>query len=76
MSPEQRQGADANDARVERFGWSFAPGDKVMQVENDYDRDVYNGDIGFIDDVDLEEGELTASFDGRAVVLEFGERRD
>ena len=34
------------DARVERFGWTFCPGDKVMQVENDYDREVYNGDLG------------------------------
>lgn len=61
------------ERKVERFGWSFAPGDKVMQIENDYDKEVYNGDIGFIDDVDLELGELTASFDGRAVSYGFGE---
>jgi ATP-dependent exoDNAse (exonuclease V) alpha subunit len=42
----------AGDRKVERFGWTFAPGDKVMQVENDYDKEVYNGDIGTIDDVD------------------------
>jgi exodeoxyribonuclease V alpha subunit len=35
----------AGDRKVERFGWTFAPGDKVMQVENDYDKEVYNGDI-------------------------------
>lgn len=35
----------AGDKKVERFGWTFAPGDKVMQIENDYDKDVYNGDI-------------------------------
>ena len=40
------------DRKVERFGWTFAPGDKVMQIENDYDKEVYNGDIGYIDDVD------------------------
>jgi exodeoxyribonuclease V alpha subunit len=34
-------------AKVERFGWTFAPGDKVMQIENDYDKEVYNGDIGY-----------------------------
>jgi hypothetical protein len=33
------------DRKVERFGWTFAPGDKVMQIENDYDKEVYNGDI-------------------------------
>lgn len=63
----------AGEAKVERFGWSFAPGDKVMQVENDYDKEVYNGDIGYIDVVDPGTGELTVTFDGRAVTYEFGE---
>ena len=55
----------AGDEKVERFGWTFAPGDKVMQIENDYDKDVYNGDIGAVEGVDVDEGELTAGFDGR-----------
>jgi exodeoxyribonuclease V alpha subunit len=38
----------AGERKVERFGWTFAPGDKVMQVENDYDKEVYNGDIGYV----------------------------
>ena len=63
----------AGERKVERFGWTFAPGDKVMQIENDYDKEVYNGDIGYIDDVDPDAGELTASFDGRAVTYGFGE---
>jgi exodeoxyribonuclease V alpha subunit len=63
----------ARERKVERFGWTFAPGDKVMQIENDYDKEVYNGDIGNIDDVDPDAGELTASFDGRAVTYGFGE---
>ena len=63
----------AGDRKVERFGWTFAPGDKVMQIENDYDKEVYNGDIGYIDDVDPNEGEITASFDGRSVTYGFGE---
>jgi len=63
----------AGERKVERFGWTFAPGDKVMQIENDYDKDVYNGDIGYIDDVDPDAGELTVSFDGRAVTYGFGE---
>ena len=49
----------AAERKVERFGWTFAPGDKVMQIENDYDKEVYNGDIGFVADVEPEEGELT-----------------
>jgi len=63
----------AGERNVERFGWTFAPGDKVMQIENDYDKEVYNGDTGYIDDVDPDAGELTASFDGRAVTYGFGE---
>lgn len=61
------------ERKVERFGWTFSPGDKVMQIENDYDKEVYNGDVGYIDDVDPDTSELTASFDGRAVVYGFGE---
>ena len=63
----------AGERKVERFGWTFAPGDKVMQIENDYDKEVYNGDIGFVTDVEPVEGELTASFDGRPVTYGFGE---
>jgi exodeoxyribonuclease V alpha subunit len=63
----------AGDRKVERFGWTFAPGDKVMQIENDYDKEVYNGDIGFVTEVEPDEGELTASFDGRPVTYGFGE---
>ena len=63
----------AGERKVERFGWTFSPGDKIMQVENDYDKEVYNGDIGMIDDVDISEGMLTATFDGRTVTYEFGE---
>ena len=63
----------AGERKVERFGWTFAPGDKVMQIENDYDKEVYNGDIGYIVDVDPDGGELTARFDGRSVTFGFGE---
>jgi exodeoxyribonuclease V alpha subunit len=63
----------AGDRKVDRFGWTFAPGDKVMQIENDYDKDVYNGDVGNIGDVNLSEGELVVNFDGRAVTYGFGE---
>ena len=63
----------AKEQKVERFGWTFAPGDKVMQIENDYEKEVYNGDVGYIDAVDLDTGELIASFDGRPVTYGFGE---
>jgi exodeoxyribonuclease V alpha subunit len=63
----------AGERKVDRFGWTFASGDKVMQIENDYDKEVYNGDIGYIVDVDPEAGELAATFDGRSVTYGFGE---
>ena len=63
----------AGERKVERFGWTFAPGDKVMQIENDYDKEVYNGDIGVVADVDPDAGELTARFEGRDLLYGFGE---
>ena len=63
----------AGSDQVERFGWSFVRGDKVMQIENDYDKDVYNGDIGFIDTLDPEQGALEVNFDGRKVEYTFRE---
>ena len=61
------------ERKVERFGWTFASGDKVMQIENDYDKEVYNGDIGSVVSIEPEQAELTASFDGRPVTYRFGE---
>jgi exodeoxyribonuclease V alpha subunit len=55
------------DGAVQRFGWTFGTGDKVMQVENDYDKEVYNGDLGFIRSIDAEAGEVSVEFDGRYV---------
>src|SRR5215212_6573663 len=59
--------------RVERFGWRFSPGDRVMETQNDYDREVFNGDLGTVVRIDEEEGTLIASFDGREVIYPFGE---
>ena len=58
---------------VEKFGWRFRVGDKVMQTENNYDKDVFNGDIGQISDIDPMEKEVTVHFDAREVVYDYGE---
>jgi len=58
---------------VEKFGWQFRPRDKVIQTENNYDKDVFNGDIGQISKIDLVEREVTVKFDQREVVYDFGE---
>lgn len=58
---------------VEKFGWQFRVGDKVMQTENDYDKDVFNGDIGFVTEIDPVEREVRIRFDQREVVYDYGE---
>jgi len=58
---------------VERFGSRFTPGDKIIQMVNNYDKEVFNGDIGRITHVDLDEGVLRAGFNGREIEYDFGE---
>ena len=60
------------------FGITFGSrhlklGDKVMQIVNNYDKDVFNGDMGRITKVDQEDRELTVDFDGRLVTYNFSE---
>jgi len=58
---------------VERFGWRFQMGDKVIQTENDYDKDVFNGDVGVVERVDFVEQQVAVRFDERLVRYDFGE---
>jgi exodeoxyribonuclease V alpha subunit len=60
-------------AEVERFGSRFRTGDKVLQTQNDYQKEVFNGDIGRILAIDDFEREVVVAFDGREVVYDFGE---
>ncbi len=69
----QKQFNPKAEPRVSRFGWTFAPGDKVIQTVNDYVKEVFNGDIGCVTRLDLEEGLIAMDFDGREVNYEFGE---
>ncbi|HEX5836889.1 MAG TPA: ATP-dependent RecD-like DNA helicase [Anaerolineales bacterium] len=55
------------------FGTVFRLGDKVMQTQNNYDKDIYNGDIGFIQSIDVVEQNLTVHFDGRTAVFDWSE---
>ena len=65
--------ARADEPFVEKFGWQFRVRDKVIQTENDYDKEVFNGDIGQVVKIDPLEQEVTVSFAPREVVYEFGE---
>ena len=61
------------EAAAERFGWRFQVRDKVIQTENNYKKEVFNGDIGVIEKIDPVEQELSIRFDDRLVQYEFGE---
>jgi exodeoxyribonuclease V alpha subunit len=65
--------ARPGEAAVMKFGWEYRVRDKVMQTENDYDKEVFNGDIGQILKIDGVENEVTVRFDAREVTYEFGE---
>jgi exodeoxyribonuclease V alpha subunit len=56
-----------------KMGRSFHLNDKVMQIRNDYQKEVYNGDIGTITAIDEEDGQIEVSFDERPVIYELSE---
>ena len=68
LNPQQ----DRNQ-EVPRFGITFRRGDKVIQTQNNYQREVFNGDIGRIVDVDLVNQSLSVDYDGRDVEYDFGD---
>ena len=69
LNPAPESGA----VEVERFGWRYRAGDKVMQTENDYERDVFNGDVGRIVSIDPGAEQMTIAFDGRPVQYRFSD---
>jgi len=62
-----------NGPEVERFGWTFRIGDRVIQTENNYNRDVFNGDLGVIEKINRIEQVLAVDFEGRSVEYDFGD---
>jgi exodeoxyribonuclease V alpha subunit len=58
---------------LSRGGFKYRKGDKVMQIRNNYDKEVFNGDIGHVKEVNLEERSLTVIFEGREVEYEDSE---
>jgi exodeoxyribonuclease V alpha subunit len=74
LNPELQRRLNAHgEPRISRYGSSFAPGDKVIQLVNNYTKEVFNGDIGKITAIDLEESLIHIDFDGRKLEYEFGE---
>lgn len=64
---------NSNRDYVMRAGRRFAKNDKVMQIRNNYQKEVYNGDIGYIKEIDTDDESLIITFDGRDIVYEFSE---
>lgn len=62
-----------NGLQVSRGSRVFRVGDKVMQIRNDYDREVFNGDIGVITGIDAENQEVTVEIDGVGVSYDFAD---
>ena len=87
LSPMQRGGCGARSLNIElqqvlnpsyldgieKYGQRYSINDKVMQIENNYDKEVYNGDIGYISGVDTEEQVLQIDFDGHSVSYDFAD---
>ncbi|MEO7837732.1 MAG: ATP-dependent RecD-like DNA helicase, partial [Anaerolineales bacterium] len=71
---QEKLNPPANDKAERRlFGTTFRLGDKVMQTQNNYDKDIYNGDIGFIRAMDMIEQTLSVDFDGRMAAFDWSE---
>jgi exodeoxyribonuclease V alpha subunit len=73
LNAELQRELNPSTDEIARAGKTFKRGDKVMQIRNNYDKDVYNGDIGRIVAIDREEQEVSVNFDGRLVAYEFSE---
>ncbi len=71
-----QQHLNQDQRSVQRGSRVFKVGDKVMQIRNNYDKDVFNGDIGRLAKIDRENQEVLVNFDGRFVVYDFSELED
>lgn len=58
---------------VLRYGRNFSVGDKVMQIQNNYNREVFNGDVGIVTHIDFVEQELVVQIDERDIVYDFSD---
>ena len=68
-----QQALNPSSISLNRGGISFRPGDRVMQLRNNYDKEVFNGDLGYVESVDLEERTLLVHFEERLVEYEVSE---
>ena len=69
----QKQLNPSKAPQITKYGTTFSVGDKVIQTVNNYDKDVFNGDIGFIKKIDQEESEVAINFEGHLVNYDLDE---
>ena len=65
--------AKSDEPVLEKYGWRFQIRDKGIQTENNYEKEVFNGDIGTIESIDLVEHEVSICFENRRVKYDFAE---
>ena len=68
-----QEAVNPGETGFRRGGVSFRARDKVMQIRNNYEKEVFNGDIGIVESTDPEERELTVNFEGRSVPYDLSE---
>ncbi len=68
---EALRSPDSDPIEVERFGWKYRAGDKVMQTENDYGRDVFNGDLGSVESIDQGQQKMAIKFEGHPASIDY-----
>ncbi len=73
LNVELQKRLNPGQSGITRGTWNFRIGDKVMQIVNNYDKDVFNGDIGWISEINPEEREVAIDFDGRLVPYDYSD---
>jgi exodeoxyribonuclease V alpha subunit len=73
LNIELQKRLNPGQSGITRGAWTFRLGDKVMQIVNNYDKDVFNGDIGWISKIDPEEREVVIDFDGRLIPYDYSD---
>ncbi len=73
LNTELQKHLNSSTDELVRGGLVLKVGDKVMQIRNNYDKEVFNGDIGRINKIDREEQEIIVNYDGRMVSYEYSE---
>ncbi|MBM4090767.1 MAG: ATP-dependent RecD-like DNA helicase [Planctomycetes bacterium] len=70
---QQSLNPPADKPEVERFGWTFRAGDRVIQTVNNYSRDVFNGDLGIVTKINRIDQEMTVAFEGNSASYDFSD---